>query len=443
LALLRLLLLPIVLVAEELIDRSRMTSAFEPIYVLACLYAALTVIASLTGRDGQRLARIELLADFAFLCALDLSSGGPYSQVRKVFFVLPLAGAATLRPRYTAALGLLAVGGFLIVSLPHPDARDPGGGQYLIVETLILIWTGAAATMLAWRLAAGQARIAALASDRGRLLAQTLDAVQRERKRLAYQLHDESLQNVLAALWDLYPIETPDRKRHDAALHALELTVTQLRNTIFRLQPLTLDREGLRSAVRQLAQHQAARTGATIDVFIDSAAVGAHDQLVYEVVRELLANAVQHAHAASIEITIERQGDQLTIEVADDGLGIPQGRLDEARSDGHLGLAATTDRVSALDGKLTIETVPGRGTTVTANLPAPPSRPSTQQQPSKTGDEAVAETPGHDTPHVDTHGTPPLVPLPHALSGASSSAGPAGQILQEMRSDKRSGGAGP
>lgn len=368
-AVLRLLLLPIVLIAEELIDSSKISGAFWPVYGLAYLYAAATLITAAAEVRPRWQTRVEPLLDLTFLCALDLTTGGPFSQVRKLFFVLPLSAAASLRPRYTATWGLLAIVGFLAVSLPNPDARDPGGSQFIAVEALLLLWTTAAATIFAWLLASREERIRGLARERGRLLAQMLTAAQHERRRLAYDLHDEPLQNILVAIRELYATESPDQHQ-DAAVHALELTVTHLREAIFQLQPLTLDQAGLRTAVAQLAQHHTARTGTPVEVSIGQAVTGVHDQLIYEIARELLANAINHAHATRIEVIIERSDDYLVVEVDDDGSGIPAGRVDRALSEGHLGLAATTDRVRGLDGTLAIDTAPGRGTIVRARIPA-------------------------------------------------------------------------
>jgi two-component system, NarL family, sensor kinase len=371
-ALLRLLLLAIVLIATELVGPSRITGMFAPAFVLACSYAVGALVASFTHRGTRWLSRLGLAPDLIILCVLDLTSGGPYSQIRFFFFVLPLLAAATLRPGQTAIWGLLALAGFLLVALATSGTGNSADQQFVFAQILLLVWTSATATLLAWLFATRERRITGLADDRRRLFAQLLDAAQRERKRLAYRLHDEPLQNILAALWELYAMEPKDRVHHDAAVHALEGTLVQLRDTIFELQPLTLDQAGLRVAIKQLAEHHASRGGIKIDVSFDPRAVATHDQLVYEVVRELLTNATLHAEATAVEVTVERQENELIVEVADDGQGIPEGRLDKALAEGHLGLAATADRAHVLDGKFVIDTAVKRGTIVRVILPCPP-----------------------------------------------------------------------
>ncbi|MDQ6804439.1 MAG: ATP-binding protein [Actinomycetota bacterium] len=369
-AILRLLLLAIIPIAEELVDPQWLTSPFLPTLALAFAYTLVTLVTAITRRRLSTQCRIEPILDIAFLCALDLSSGGAVSQVRKAFFVLPLAAVFAVRPRHTALWGLLALAGFLAVSLPHPDARDPGGGEFILVEALYLTWTGVAATLLAWLLAARAQRITRLASDRGRLVARTLQAVEDERKRLAYRLHDEAVQHLLVAKRELRTLDTADEPHRRAALAAVQAALGQLREAIFELQPLALQQTGLTSSVRQLAENHSRQRASAIDVTLDEQAAGPHDQLIYAVARELLGNATQHANAEHIEITLERHNGQIMVEVADNGQGIATGRREQALQQGHIGLAATTERVEAFAGTLAIDTAPGRGSIITASIPA-------------------------------------------------------------------------
>jgi two-component system NarL family sensor kinase len=91
--------------------------------------------------------------------------------------------------------------------------------------------------------------------------------------------------------------------------------------------------------------------------------------MVFALGRELLTNASKHARAHRIELRLTKQRPTLTLTVTDDGTGIPEGREQEALRHGHVGLAATRERVEALGGTLHIDTVPGKGTTVTTTLP--------------------------------------------------------------------------
>ena len=86
----------------------------------------------------------------------------------------------------------------------------------------------------------------------------------------------------------------------------------------------------------------------------------------YRVIQEALNNAVRHAKADSIEITLEKDGQTLKLEVSDDGIGFDKA---QARSSEHIGLSSMRERVRLLDGTLNIHSTPGAGTTVSAVVP--------------------------------------------------------------------------
>jgi two-component system NarL family sensor kinase len=215
-------------------------------------------------------------------------------------------------------------------------------------------------------------RISSLLETRSRLLAQALDAEQRERKRLAYELHDRPIQALLTARRELAATRARDLDRRDRILAAIDLALSQLRETSLQLQPLALEQDGLRAAVELLAAQHPTQPELSINVWVDPEAEGTQDQVAYTVCRELLTNAIRHGVASVVEITIEREAANLIVEVSDDGGGIPDGRLEQAFAAGHLGIPATADRVRALDGDLTIDTAPGRGTVVRARIPLTP-----------------------------------------------------------------------
>jgi signal transduction histidine kinase len=90
---------------------------------------------------------------------------------------------------------------------------------------------------------------------------------------------------------------------------------------------------------------------------------------VIATVRELVSNAAHHAEAANVTVTIDAGPGELRLTVADDGIGLPQGRPERALEEGHIGLAAATERVRAVGGEIEVESGPGDGTTVTVVLP--------------------------------------------------------------------------
>jgi signal transduction histidine kinase len=84
-------------------------------------------------------------------------------------------------------------------------------------------------------------------------------------------------------------------------------------------------------------------------------------------VRELVTNAATHASASKVTVVVAAEPRALRLTVADDGVGLPHGRLEQALDEGHIGLAAASERVRAVGGDISVES--GRGTTITVVLP--------------------------------------------------------------------------
>lgn len=163
------------------------------------------------------------------------------------------------------------------------------------------------------------------------------------------------------------------RQRLDAAADAdtirlvdqgaaeLQAAIDELRRLACGLHPAILTDAGLVPAVRALAERTPAR------VRVDADAVPrltpAVEATGYFVVAEALTNAMKHAHAHHLRITIGHRDHRLRIEIADDGVG-------GARVGAGSGLLGLRDRVSALDGTLTVSGDAGHGTRVVADIPA-------------------------------------------------------------------------
>ncbi len=215
----------------------------------------------------------------------------------------------------------MAVLAYVAVSLPHPDRREPGGVDLIVTHALYLAWTGAAAVLLSALLARRQDRVARLAAGRQQLVADALEAEERECSRLAYALHDGPVQNLLTAHLELQRAQGGDTDSVPRARHAVTQTIDELRDAIFELYPHELEHAGLRTTLERLAARQESHTNAAIIVHVDSEALGVHDHLVFSLARELLTNAIRHAHAHRIELTLEQPHDTLLLQLRDDGIG--------------------------------------------------------------------------------------------------------------------------
>ena len=215
-------------------------------------------------------------------------------------------------------------------------------------------------------------RAARLAVQRRDLVRQALDAEDAQRQRFSEGLHDEPLQNLLSARQDLNDVAGGPDPALTRATELIDLTIKQLREIVVELHPIALTYGcGFDDSVRTLASRAAARGGFETTVHVDPAAAGVADELVVSVLRELLTNAAKHAQASRVDVTVVRTADGLLeVVVADDGIGIPNVLIADALRAGHIGLASTTSRVEALDGRLEIESAPHEGTTVRCSIPA-------------------------------------------------------------------------
>jgi two-component system NarL family sensor kinase len=212
-------------------------------------------------------------------------------------------------------------------------------------------------------------RIGQLASDRRRLVTQSLETEDRERRRLAEALHDHAIQNLLVARQEL-DNGGPDPVNLGRAREGVDRTLRQLREAAFDLHPYAREHAGLGPVLQRVADQEGARGGYEARVTVSPDATGIHDQLIFSVARELLINAAKHAGAGFVSLVIERVGGEVVLELSDDGHGIDPARRAAALLEGHIGLASITERIEAIGGTIAISTAPDQGTTVRAALPA-------------------------------------------------------------------------
>lgn len=379
LALLRAVLVVVIVLCEQLVDRKQLENAgFFIVLGIAAFYALVGIVIATRGspgRSAQALGRVEPALDVILLAGLCYASGGAYSDVRKAFFVIPLAAAFSERPRSTASWSVLAVAGFTFVAVlagGHPSWAVNSWQRLAVNQDLYLAWSGAASTLLAVALRRRTAHTEDLAASRQRLVTHAIEAVERERTRLAGALHDSPVQNLIAARHDLRRAQRTGEQESFRRLHgAIDATIAELREEIFKLHPHVLDQVGLSAALEQVARHHMRTGEAEISLAVHTEGDLAHRHVLFALARELLGNAAKHAGAGHVRLALRRDAGQVELEVQDDGCGIQQGRLDRALLDGHIGLASVIERVAVLGGTVDISSKPGAGTTVRVTLPAP------------------------------------------------------------------------
>jgi two-component system NarL family sensor kinase len=371
LALLRAALVPVVLLGERLVDHPAVhTAAFPFLLAAYALWAAAILWLRVRGTATPELDRSAPFVDLAAITALTYASGGPFSETGMAFFALPVLAATRLRPRLTAGWALGSIAAFAALSAVHPTAGEGEAVRRTISQVVYLAWIGGAATLVSAVLHRRDAAIARLAAQRERLAAEALAAEQRERRRLAQNLHDESVQTLSLARQELADYHRTGRSEaYDRTRTAIDETLDQLRGEIFELHPYVLDHAGLPAALRAIADRCAERTGAEVTVAVDPAAVGRHDELIVVLARELLANVAKHSGARHVVVTVAADHERIELEVRDDGAGFDMARRDGALLDGHVGLASSEQRVRSAGGRLTVTSAPGAGTVVQAMLP--------------------------------------------------------------------------
>ena len=200
------------------------------------------------------------------------------------------------------------------------------------------------------------------------------DAQETERRAISRELHDEVGQSLGALLVDIGRLSTAlssDRPEVKTQLDNLksvaEQTFQNVRNIALLLRPSMLDDLGVAAALEWQGMEVSRRS--EIEVSVDSEGVpeelpDAYKICIYRLVQEALNNAVRHSGARNASVVVERLTDSIVVRVTDDGHGF------EPASRG-MGILGMEERVKRLGGTLRVESQPGEGATVTADLPFP------------------------------------------------------------------------
>jgi PAS domain S-box-containing protein len=221
------------------------------------------------------------------------------------------------------------------------------------------------------RLRAGRDALASASEQRGRLLAELVDAHERERARIAAEIHDDAVQTLAAVGLRLERMEATSP---GGALGSLRESVTEasdrLRRLIFELAAPELD-AGLEQALAVYVARLEATSDVRYEIDARLAAEPADELrvLLYRMVQEALTNAAKHAQARHVRITLEDRDGGVRLAVTDDGIGAELEAFDRPRP-GHFGVASLRHRAEVAGGHLRLDSAPGHGTTVEAWLPA-------------------------------------------------------------------------
>lgn len=224
-------------------------------------------------------------------------------------------------------------------------------------------------------------------SQRDRLIAQAVSAQEAERRRIAGELHDGVTQALASLAFHLSAAEVglagkPESDPHvvDALAQILEahrladLAYDETRTAISGLHSMILDDLGLVAALESLT-----KSVPQLDIeFRADAALSLGDMpdhcaaVLYRIAQEAIQNAVKHADAQRVVLSIRRVAETIVLGVTDNGVGFDvttvRGQESAARGE-HFGLSSIAERCALIGARLRIDSVAGRGTAVIVELP--------------------------------------------------------------------------
>jgi signal transduction histidine kinase len=213
-------------------------------------------------------------------------------------------------------------------------------------------------------------------SERRVILGQVLEAEDAERSRLAFDLHDDTIQ-VLFALRVQFDAIIPVAESANQQDIATRMTVARdmlaevterTRNLMFELHPTELREHGLKTAITKLAEQVGAVIGAEWSVVVPDARYGQTlEELTFRIVGEALANVRKHSQAGRFSIHLSENDHRIEGVVQDDGRGFVMQR--PTSDPVHLGVRGMTERARLAGGGVKITSAPGEGVRVEFHLP--------------------------------------------------------------------------
>ena len=228
------------------------------------------------------------------------------------------------------------------------------------------------------RRVAAERDLAQVREDLRELAVASRTAREQENSRISRELHDELGQNLTSLKMDLAWLEQnlaaagPEVDKTLAEMRKLlDTTMAAARRISADLRPLMLDDLGLAAALEWLAQETARRYGFTVDLEIDESCKQLAEPLasqIYRVVQESLTNVARHAEATQVKIRLVRRRDEICLDIEDNGRGLS---LQDLEKKGSFGLVGIRERIYMLAGRVDMRGEPGRGTRITAVVPAP------------------------------------------------------------------------
>jgi len=225
-----------------------------------------------------------------------------------------------------------------------------------------------------------------LFEQRDILLQRLVTAQEEERRRVAADIHDDTIQTMVAVgirleLARRRADSEELRQQLDMAIDAVHVATRGLRDLLFELHPVILDRDGLEAALRADVDRVGPGTGdepaptVRLTVALDAEPAQETRVTVYRIAQEAMRNARRHSGAAHVDVEVRSADGGIRLVVADDGRGVDPAFLVRPRP-GHLGLSAMRERAEIAGGTWSVESNAGVGTRIQAWIPLAFERPT-------------------------------------------------------------------
>ncbi|MCG3209784.1 MAG: Vitamin B12 import ATP-binding protein BtuD [Anaerolineae bacterium] len=205
---------------------------------------------------------------------------------------------------------------------------------------------------------------------------------EQERKRLARELHDQVIQDLLSVNYELEEIESSELEPDELAGEladirtSIRLMVADLRRICGNLRPPTIDSLGLGAALQSYTREWSERTAIDLKLDLDANLGRLPEPIelsIFRIVQEGLSNVRKHSGAKSVEVQLKHTSPRaLLISIADDGRGLEKSfDLASLSTDGHYGLLGISERVALLGGRLHLQNRGGGGLLLRVEIPHP------------------------------------------------------------------------
>jgi signal transduction histidine kinase len=333
----------------------------------------------LPGEDGEHVVAFSTIQPMGWALVLE----EPWAEVGSPLLNLSLLAPLALVPALLLAAGALWFGARQVVQpLRRLEGRarqwafsPPGGAQAPMGGIAEIRHLEGTLQAMSRRLHAAQQAL------RGYIGAIT-QAQEEERRRIARELHDETIQHLISLDQRIQMLHmqlqargTIDPGSLDTLHQEMQRAVQELRRLSRGLRPLYLEDLGLSTALEMLCRDVQAESAVQIRYRTagELPRLDATRELaLYRIVQEALSNIARHAQARHGEVVVESDERKLRVTISDDGVGfsVPED-LSELAARGHYGLLGMLERAAQIGARLEIESSPGAGTRIVLSMPLP------------------------------------------------------------------------